>query len=157
MASCLANNNTYFYLSKNKGTNLYTSIIQCYPFASHNYYVADFNGDGKTDFICTDGAEEWWNGYKVYRTSGNSSILIDKISNGLGVLTKINYARLSEYGQNVYQKGSGAVFPVTDFQGPWSVVSSILTDNGKGSLNTQKLLLRRGKDTSSGERISRLR
>jgi len=138
MASGSTYDNAYFFISKNKGANLYTSILVRYPTGAHNCYVADFNGDGRTDFICTDleGAP-WWDGYVVYRTSGNSSILMDKISDGLGVLTKINYARLSEYGTDIYQKGSGAVFPVTDFQGPWSVVSSIFTDNGKGSFNTQ--------------------
>ena len=127
---------TYFYISKNNGTDFYTHSIPYYPPASHNYYVADYNGDGITDFICTDGLSPWWNGYQVYRTGGNTSILMDKVGNGLGVITKPSYIKLSQASSSVYQRGSGAVHPLADFQGLWTVVSSMLVDNGKGTFNT---------------------
>ena len=127
----------WFYLSRNNGTDFYSYNIPYYPTASHNFYVADFDGDARTDFICTDGQYPWWNGYQVYKTIGNTSMLMEKVGNGLGVLTKVNYIKLSQASSTVYQRGTGAVYPVSDFQGPLSVVTSVQHDNGKGSLNTQ--------------------
>lgn len=128
---------TYFYITKNNGTDFYTHSLPYYPDASHNYYLGDYNGDGHTDFICTDGVSPWWTGYQVYKTTGNTSILMEKIANGLGLLTKLTYNKLSEAASLVYQRGTGASFPVIDFQGPLSVVNSVLVDNGKGTMNTQ--------------------
>lgn len=48
-----------------------------------------------------------------------------------------NSIRLSQASSGIYQRGSGSVYPVSDFQGPLTVVSSVLVDNGKGSQNTQ--------------------
>jgi len=61
---------------------------------------------------------------------------MDKVSNGLNQLTKIEYAKLSQPNNSVYQKGNNAVFPVFDYQGPLTVVSSVNIDNGLGGLNT---------------------
>ena len=130
-------NGAWFYISKNKGTDLYSYNIPNYPVASHNFYVADFNGDARTDFICTDGQSAWWNGYQVYKTVGNTSILMEKVGNGLGVLTKLTYTKLSQATSGVYQRGTGASYPVTDFQGPITVVTSTQSDNGVGSMNTR--------------------
>ena len=127
----------YFYISENNGTNFYPSYLPDYPIPSHNFYLADYDGDGQTDFICTDGVSPFWTGYQVYRTTGNTSILMNKVSNGLGLLTKINYTKLSQAPASIYIRDTTATFPVMDFQGPWSVVSSVQVDNGKGSLNTQ--------------------
>ena len=128
---------TKFYISGDDGTNLYYESLPGYPVATNSYYLADFNGDGRTDFICTDGVSPWWDGYQVFKSAGNTSILLDKMANGLGVLTKLSYTKLSQAPSTVYTRGSGASFPVMEFQGPWSVVSSVQSDNGKGSLNTQ--------------------
>lgn len=126
---------TYFYITKNEGTDFYTNSLPAYPSASHNYYVSDYNGDGRTDFMCTDGAPAWWNGYQMYRAGTKSKMLLEKVANGLNQFTKINYKHLSEPG-SPYTKGSGASFPVLDFQGALPVVSSVLSDNGRGSQNT---------------------
>jgi hypothetical protein len=127
---------SYYYISKNKGTDFYVHSLPTYPIATHNYYLGDYNCDGQTDFICTDGQAEWWNGYQVYKTIGNTSLLAEKIGNGLGQLTKISYAKLSQASSGIYQPSSGAVYPVLDYQGPFSVVSSVQLDNGLGTLNT---------------------
>jgi RHS repeat-associated protein len=127
---------TYFYISMNNGINFYTHNLPGYPTASHNYYLADYDGDGRTDFICTDGVSPWWTGYQVYKSLGNTSILMNKLADGYGSLTKLTYTKLSQAPATVYVKDHTAIFPVMDFQGPWSVVSSVQADNGKGSLNT---------------------
>jgi RHS repeat-associated protein len=131
-------NGTYFYISENNGTDFYVHNIPYYPAATHNFSLGDFNGDGHTDFICTDGEPVWWTGYQVYRdTTSNSSILAWKIANGQGALTKVSYTKLSQASSSIYLRGIGATYPVTDFQGPLTVVSSVQLDNGKGTMNTQ--------------------
>jgi RHS repeat-associated protein len=127
---------TYFYISSNNGTDLVTSTLSGYSTSIHNFYLADYNGDGSTDLFCTDFISPG-PGYQVYKTLGKTSILMDKTANGLGVLTKLNYTNLSQAPLTIYKRGIGATYPVAEFQGPWSVVSSIQVDNGKGSLNTQ--------------------
>ena len=131
-------NGVYFYITKNNGTDLYVHNIPNYPVPTHNSYVADFDGNGQHDFILTDGQYPWWQGYQVYKdTTGKSSVLLEKAGNGLGSLTNLTYTKLSQASSSLYQRGSGAVYPVSDFQGPWNVVTSVQYDNGKGSLNTQ--------------------
>ncbi|WP_372776639.1 FG-GAP-like repeat-containing protein [Mangrovibacterium sp.] len=126
---------TYFYISKNEGSDFYTNSLPSYPSSTHSYYVSDYDGDGRSDFMCTDGLSPWWNGYQMYRSGSKNRILLEKISDGLNRLTKITYKTLSQYGAP-YTKGTGATFPVCDFQGALPVVSSIQTGNGLGSLNT---------------------
>ncbi|MCE4564663.1 VCBS repeat-containing protein [Maribellus sp. CM-23] len=126
---------TKLYITKNNGTDFYTNTLPAYPPTSHGYYVADFYGNGRTDFLCTDGESPWWNGYQIYRSGSKNNILLEKIGNGLNDLTKISYQSISEYG-TTYVKWTGASFPVMDFQGPLQIVKSVLTDNGRGSQNT---------------------
>jgi hypothetical protein len=68
--------------------------------------------------------------------TGRNGIPDGKGRNGLGNLTKISYAKLSQATSAVYH-GDGAVFPVTDYSGPLTVVSSVQYDNGLISMNTQ--------------------
>ncbi|MGC9341090.1 MAG: FG-GAP-like repeat-containing protein, partial [Bacteroidales bacterium] len=126
---------SYYYISKNEGSDFYTHSLSNYPVTTHNYYLADYDGDGRTDFLCTDGEPAWWNGYQIYKSGSKNNILLEKVDNGLDQLTEISYQSISEYG-TTYVKGSGASFPVMDFQGPLQVVKSVLSDNGRGSQNT---------------------
>ena len=127
---------TYFYITQNKGTDFCTSTLPGYPIDSHNYYLADFNGDGRTDFICTDGLSPWWTGYQVYKSPGNTVPLLEKVGNGLNQLTTIAYTKLSQAPTSVYQLGTASVFPVINFQGPLPVVSSITVGNGINGTNS---------------------
>ena len=127
---------TRYYISSKNGTDLYDHTISGSS-AFQNYYLADYNGDGQTDYVCTDSqASPWWNGYTISKPNANTSVLMEKVGNGLGNVTKLTYTKLSQATTSIYQKGSGAVYPVRDYQGPLSVVSSALYDNGKGSYNT---------------------
>jgi RHS repeat-associated protein len=132
----------YFYTSMSNGTDFSTYNIIGYPYSTNNFYLADFNGDGCTEFMCTSGLNSWdgyqiWSGYQVNKPQRNTSILMNKVANGLGFLTKMSYTTLSQATSTVYVRDKIAAFPVMDFQGPWSVVSSVQVDNGKGSMNTQ--------------------
>ncbi|MDO8929533.1 MAG: FG-GAP-like repeat-containing protein [Bacteroidota bacterium] len=126
---------TYFYITKNKGKDFYAHTLPNYPIESHNYYVADYNGDGRTDFICTDGLSPWWNGYQMYKSTGNTAPLLEKVANGRNHLTTINYSRLSQIAVQTLYTNLG--FPVFDYWGPLPVVSSVMIDNGlTGGTNT---------------------
>ncbi len=127
-------NGHYYYISKNQGTNLYSHFYSGQS-STHNYFINDFDGDGRDDYLCTDGLAAWWNGYMIYKSGSKNKIMVEKVVNGLNQLTKINYKTLSQYG-SPYTKGSGASFPAFDFQGALPVVSSTLTDNGRGTQNT---------------------
>lgn len=126
----------YYYITKNQGTDFYSVYdSRLYPYPLYKYYLNDFNGDGRTDFLCTAG-EYTWTGYMIYKSGNKNQILLDKLANGLNDFKRIDYAYLSQASSSVYTKGSGANFPVYDYQGALPVVSSIVTDNGIGSRNT---------------------
>ena len=125
---------TFFYISKNKGTNLYTETLTSYPNELDNFYLADFNGDGRTDFINTDGASPYWDGYKIDQTTGNTSPLLQNVANGNNLLTTPSYTKLSQAGQTVYAKNP-LTFPMYSYQGPMPVVSSVNMLNGIGTVN----------------------
>jgi RHS repeat-associated protein len=127
---------TYYYIAKNNGDDFNTYNLSSEPSTSNNFYLGDYNGDGHSDYITTDKLSPWVNGYKVFRTLADTAFAMRKVANGLGQLTKITYTKLSQASSTVYQKGTGTTYPVSDFQGPMTIVSSIQVDNGKGSLNT---------------------
>ena len=77
-------------------------------FLHPHFYLADFNGDGRTDFLCTDGVSPWWNGYQVYKSVGNTNLLMDRTSDGVGFITKVAYTKLSMASTTVYQKESNS-------------------------------------------------
>ncbi len=128
---------TYYYLAKIAGDDFNTYTLSTEPTTSNNFNFGDYNGDGHSDYITTDKVSPWVNGYKVFRTMADTAFALKKVANGLGQLTKINYTKLSQASSTVYQKGTGATYPVRDFQGPLTVVSTVNYDNGLGSLNTQ--------------------
>ena len=126
---------TWFFISKNYGTGMYAHKLTGYPVELQRYNIADFDGDGRDDFLSTDSASPWWNGYHLYKSGSKNSILLEKIGNGIGNLTKISYKPVSR-SDAPYTKGSGAVFPVMDYQGPVMVVSTVLNSDGLGNLNS---------------------
>jgi RHS repeat-associated protein len=124
---------SYFYISMNKGTDFYSHSFS-YTSSTNKLNLADFNGDGKIEYVVTINGQT---NYLINRYTGNTNTLAEKIGNGLGALIKPSYTKLSQASTSFYQRGTGAAFPLADFQGPWIVVSSVLSDNGKGSMNTQ--------------------
>ncbi len=128
----------YYYISKNYGTDFHSYYYSSGPLASNKYYIADYNGDGRDDYLLIDGVSPWTSGYKVYNTPGKTNFLIEKVGNGLGYLAIISYKNLSQASTFVFNRGTGASFPVSDYQGHIPVVSEIQYDNGKGTMNTRK-------------------
>lgn len=127
---------TWIYVTKNRGADFYGYNISSYPNEALNYNVADFNGDGRTDYICTGVLGTSWTGYQVYKSTGNTSPLLDKVANGLNNLSTIAYTKLSQAGTSVYQQGAAPAFPVYNYQGALPVVSTLTQNNGTGSSNS---------------------
>ncbi len=123
----------YYYISKNNGTELYSHYYSGAQISTHNYYIDDYDGDGREEYLCTDGESAWWTGYMIYKSGSTNLPLLSQVGNGLGQYSSITYQTLAESGTH-YTKGSGATFPVVDYQGALPVVTSIETDDGCGSL-----------------------
>ncbi len=133
----------YYYISQEYGKNFYSCFLpnsgSPSNTASNSYFLNDFNGDGRTEYLCIDGTSNpWWNGFMIYAQNGDGSTtpMLHKVANGLNTLTTVNYTRLSQASGSVYNIGlSNPAFPVFNYQGPLPVVSSLTVDNGLGSSN----------------------
>jgi len=98
--------------------------------AISNIKIGDYNGDGVDDIFFkeeNDGNEPVKNYVMFFN---NTNLFVTSITNGLNEKTEFTYSTLNN--DDVYTKGSGAVFPVVDYQGSDYVVSSLTTDNGIG-------------------------
>jgi RHS repeat-associated protein len=108
---------------------------------NRNNLVADFNGDGRSDI-----AKLVSNGAAVRLSTRTASDVVARITNGLGVETKITYAPLTQGG--VYTRDpvaapypggsnvSGPGYPVRQIQAPLYVVSRVDASNGIGGDST---------------------
>jgi RHS repeat-associated protein len=136
MARTPDNSYEYFFISNNRGTDFDATCRTLNPYSHNRYHLGDYDGDGQIDQLFVDrDSLPWWNGYQIWKTTGNTKTLLGEIGNGLGALTSLTYTKLSQYTN--FEKGTGAVFPILDFSGPLNVVASVQSDNGIGSLNTQ--------------------
>ena len=91
----------------------------------------DFNGDGLADYCRVVGAVNGQSS-RVQCTNSYSEVLnkVKMITDSFGVQSNLSYKPLTDI--NVYTKGSGALYPEFDFQGPMYVVSQVTSDNGIG-------------------------
>lgn len=95
------------------------------------FYTGDFNGDGKTDFVCTsDWSKTSWDGYQLYLMPGESSNLLRKITDGLGNETLVTYKYLSD--KTVCERGNTCDYPLVSCGSAWPVVSSVSVPDGIG-------------------------
>jgi len=98
------------------------------PFYSYFYPNFDFNGDSKADIFLLN---YWSNPKKIlFLHKDEQKYLTKKITNGLGHETQITYKPLTD--NNIYTKGTGAVYPLADIQPALYVVDSVLANNGLG-------------------------
>jgi hypothetical protein len=79
--------------------------------------LADVNGDGKADIVGFASP-----GVQVATAYEPSPDLLVSAANGAGATTAVSYKPLTD--ASVYQRGTAAVFPVTEMQGPMFVVSA---------------------------------
>lgn len=123
------------YLSDGKG-NFYNQIKggNVYATDKWHFYVGDFNGDGKADFICTsDWNKSNWDGYQLYLMPSDKNSLLTEITDGLGNQTRIDYKYLSD--NTVFTRGKTNSYPLVSIGSAWPVVSSVSTPDGIGGIN----------------------
>ena len=95
--------------------------------------AADINGDGLVDIARNDTASS--NHWKFRLHNGVFPDLLDRATDGYGMYVDFNYAALTS-GSPTYTKGSTAVFPTQEYQGPMRVVSGYTATDGIGGTYT---------------------
>ncbi len=116
----LSNGNGFGVLNRNDPNEI--------RMASSFLMPGDINGDGLADIIFKNAGNQ--DIYISTFSQGKRHLMVRSISNGLGIKTEFEYKPLTD--ASVYTKGSGAVFPIMDYQGTNYVVSSIKTPDGVG-------------------------
>ena len=115
------------------GTGFGTDTAWGLRTASYNlnglgFKMSDINGDGIADLIYDSSDNGSY--IRVLTSSAINDGVSLSVTNGLGSVTSVVYKPLTD--GSVYTKGSGAVYPQMDFQGPLYVVSSVSTSDGVG-------------------------
>jgi len=107
----------------------YTSSVN-FLNGPESYYIEDYKGDGRSRFF-----------YKYYSISklfsfanGTPSHLVDNVIDGLGSKSTVQYLPMSD--ANVYTRGTGAIYPVSDFSTPSQLVAQVVSENGLGGTRT---------------------
>ena len=126
---------------KNRFGNFGTAPVVSYEFDKWNEKNSlapiDIDGDGLSDFVYI-----WRDGsryrFTVYKNNGVKPDLITKVTKGYkaendhGDVTELTYKPITDEG--IYQKGTGAEFPVVDVQTPQYVVASQGKSDGFGGI-----------------------
>ena len=123
------------YLSDGKG-KFYQQLKggNVYATDKWHFYVGDFNGDGKADFVCTsDWNKSYWDGYQVYLMPSDKHDLLTGIKDGLGNTTTIDYKYLTD--KSVFTRGRTNSYPLVSIGLSWPVVASVSSPDGIGGTN----------------------
>lgn len=125
----------YAYINNNTGRNFtQVSGASTYGLDKWNFYLGDFNGDGKTDFLCTANFSNVnWTGCQLYLVPSGVDNLIASITDGLGVVTEIEYKPMSD--RTIHTRGSNSNYPLTSFANSWYLVDKVNKTNGIGGKN----------------------
>jgi YD repeat-containing protein len=125
-----------WHVLRSTGESLLTPASTGIPTLNMNsYVVTDLNGDQRSDLAYRNTAGTW-----LYRTRPSTfahADLLATATDGFGVAATFAYAPITS--ATVYTKGSGAVFPDLDYQGPLWVVSSLNATDGSGNNSTFNL------------------
>lgn len=106
-----------------------------------------FSGKGGTDMLYVN-VNESTNNNRWYETSIKPHYLLEKIINGQGLTTSINYKPLSDPA--VYTKETSAIYPQFDFASSMLVVSNYEVDNGIGGKTKVSYTFKGGKTDMQG-------
>lgn len=109
---------------------------------SQNLALGDFNGDGLPDLLAY-GQDLYTNttatddvALRIYSCQGydSASGKVTSVTDEMGTTASISYKSLTD--PTVYEKGTGAAFPVVDCQPAMHVVSSVTSGNGAAGNHT---------------------
>ena len=102
---------------------------------SYDKFV-DIDGDGRADILC----KRPGNDNLITFHQGETPNLVVSITNGFAQKSSITYSRLSKATiyTSFYTKGSGAVFPLNDYQGPLYTAYLITVPDGIGGNSITK-------------------
>ena len=99
-----------------------------------NFRIADFNGDGKADFICYPNSKGASAPINLHISTDATDNMLVSVTDGLGNRTNIKYAKLTD-GQ-VFRRGTLKSYPFVSAICPWSVVKEISVSDGIGGMAT---------------------
>ena len=127
----------YAYINSGTGKSFsQVSAANTYGLDKWNYYLGDYNGDGKTDFLCTANfSNVVWTGYQLFLVPEATHNLLASVTDGLGAMLEVTYKLMSNSG--IYTRGTTSYsYPISSFTGNWYLVDKVLTPNGVGGKNT---------------------
>lgn len=126
------------YAYRNNGTgSSFTQISGAgtYALDKWRFYHGDFNGDGKTDYLCTANySSTTWTGCQLFLVPEQVNNLLATIKDGLGNITEITYKPMSN--SSIHERGTVKTYPLSSFNANWYIVEKVLTPNGIGGKNT---------------------
>ncbi len=147
------------YLNDGTGKAFYHYTgANVYGTDKREFRFADFNGDGKTDFICYPKLKDSTPGYDVYTVANQDNNLLTTITDGLGCTTRIEYKRLTD--KSIHTRGVRTDYPIVSINCPWSVVSRLSVPDGIGGQNTvdykydNLLIHKRGRGVMCFEKVT---
>lgn len=99
-----------------------------------NFRIADFNGDGKADFICYPNSKGSSVPISLHVSTNTGDNALTSVTDGLGNHTNIKYAKLTD-GQ-VFRRGTLKSYPFVSAICPWPVVKEMSVSDGIGGMST---------------------
>jgi VCBS repeat protein/glycosyltransferase TcdB-like subunit of Tc toxin len=134
-----AGTNVQFYVST---PNNQLALLTTKPWSNpsnggFNILSGDWDGDGVTDLLVRQPSV-----YTAYRSTSTGRDLVDEVTDGLGVLSSIVYAPMTD--STVYSKGgTAATYPQVVVQSARPVVKTMTTDDGAGGTRSTTYLYER--------------
>ena len=123
------------YINEGAGTSFKSYVgPTVYGTDKRGFVFADFNGDGKQDFLCSTYTNDKNRQLDLCLTVSNKNNgLLSDIIDGLGNTTSISYGQLTD---NAFmERGRTYTYPVVSASCPWYAVSRISTPDGTGGVH----------------------
>ena len=123
-----------------------------------NFRIADFNGDGKADFVCYPNSKNASSPIDLHLSGCRGDNMLNRITDGIGNTTEIAFSQLTD--KSVHERGNTSLYPIVSACCQWPVVKSVSTPDGIGGRHTvgykyyNLLLHRRGRGILGFEKVA---
>ncbi len=123
-----------------------------------NFRIADFNGDGKADFVCYPNSKNASLPIDLHLSGCRGDNMLSRITDGIGNTTEIAFSQLTD--KSVHERGNTSSYPIVSACCQWPVVKSVSTPDGIGGRYTvgykyyNLLLHRRGRGILGFEKVA---